>query len=237
MATAAALIIGDEILSGKVRDENSPWLAKRCREIGVDLGRIVVLTDEVDQIAQEVRCSAGSFDWIFTSGGVGPTHDDRTMLGVARAFDLPVVEDPQLASKIRKRMGERLTPAALRMAQVPEGARLLWDEGVRFPLVEVRNIWIFPGVPELLQMKFDAACWRIAGVPMRGRRLVTSLPETDIAALLDATQARWPEVAIGSYPQIMRPPYSVTLTLDSRLEQSLEDCFAELTAALAGSLV
>ena len=237
MSTAAIVIIGNEILSGKYRDENSPWLAVRLRELGVDLGRIVVIPDDIDLIARTVRELAEAFDHVFTTGGVGPTHDDMTMDGVARAFGVALTRAPRLEALVRQHLKGPVTPAALRMADIPVGAEL-WDDGeIRFPQVVMRNVVIFPGVPALLRMKFDAIAHRLDGVPVQSVRLITTDTEAAIAATLTAAQDRWPAVDIGSYPRFESKPYTVVVTMDSRAPADLEACRAYLSGALSEHLV
>lgn len=236
-STAAAVIIGDEILSGKFEDQNTPWLARRCRELGVDLVRVAVVPDIVAEIAEEVRRCTEKADLVFTTGGVGPTHDDLTMAGVAAAFGLPLVRHPELVALIEEHLGDKLTTEALRMAEVPEGAELLWDGEVRFPLVRVRCVHVFPGVPGLLRLKFDAVAHRFAGVPVSARRVTTTRSESAIAGSLQRLQERFPSVAIGSYPQFRQRPWTVTLTLDSRDTEALDACEAAVVALLGDSLV
>lgn len=228
MASAAVVIIGNEILSGKFADENAPYLIGRLRELGVDLGRVVVIPDEVEVIAAEVRACAERFDHVFTTGGVGPTHDDLTMLGVARAFAVELQRHPTLERVLHERMGERVNEAALRMAEVPAGAELWWDGEVRFPLVVVRNVAIFPGVPALLRLKFEAVAHRFQGVPLSLRRLWTAESEPAIADALTDAAARWPAVAIGSYPRFELVPPKVLVTLESRDVGALGACEAFL---------
>ena len=236
MPAVGAIIIGNEILSGKFADENTPWLIGRCRSLGLDLVRISVIPDVVDGIAEEVaRCSA-ALDFVFTTGGVGPTHDDVTMRGIAAAFGAPLVRHPELAAIIARKLGDRATEAAMRMADVPEGCEL-WDDGMIFPLVVMRNVCIFPGVPSLLKRKYDAVAYRFGGVPVSTARLETAAAESDIADRLTAAAARWPTVAIGSYPHLDHKPYTVTIALDSRDPDALAGCLAELRDALAPDLI
>ena len=238
MPSAVVIIIGNEILNGKFRDENSPWLASRCRELGIDLLRIHVIPDDIAVIAETVRNASRDAGYVFTTGGVGPTHDDMTMAGVAAAFGVELVRHPELERTLRAKMGERVTPAALRMAEVPDGAELWSNEGMRFPQVVVRNVLVFPGVPRLLRMKFDDIADRLGGGRIvHADRLVTTAAETDIAATLGDAQNRYPTVDIGSYPQFDEKPYTVTVTLDSRDRAALEACGAELRRLLADGLV
>ena len=236
MPKAGVIIIGDEILSGKFTDENTPFLAKRLRELGVDLRRVSVIPDDIEQIGAEVKAFHERFDHVFTTGGVGPTHDDVTMEGVARGFGVALERHPALEQVLRDKLGEACNDAALRMAEVPVGASLWWDGPMVWPVVAMQNVAIFPGVPSLLRRKFDAVAGRFQGVPVQGRRLVTLAQETAIAHILRAAQDRWPAVSIGSYPQLDVDPHTVTITLDSRDPAALERCEAWLRDELAGGL-
>lgn len=235
MPTAAVIIIGNEILTGKFADENGPFLIRRLRELGVDLGRIVVIPDVVETIAAEVRAAAASFDHVFTTGGVGPTHDDLTFLGVAAAFGRPVERNPELVRVIAERSKAPLNEAAYRMAEVPEGAELWWDGEVFYPLVVMRNVAIFPGVPALLKLKFEAVAHRFGGTPIVCRRLVTELDEPTIADTLTEAAGRWPAVAIGSYPRFETKPYTVIVTMEGRDAGALDACEAFLRARIPPS--
>ncbi len=218
------LVIGDEILTGKVQDSNSPWVAGRCRELGLDLCRIVVLPDEIQEIGAVVAEWSSRCEFVFTSGGVGPTHDDLTMAAVARGLGRPIETNPELLKVIEQRMGTRFTPAAARMADIPAGATLWWDGELRFPQVVVGNVVIFPGVPSLLRLKFNAIAHRFGGTPVLSDRLVTTLGESAIADALRAVQERFQDVSIGSYPQYDQRPWTVTITMDSPSEDRLAQC-------------
>jgi len=221
---AAAIIIGNEILSGKFADENGPWLAQECRRLGIDLIRIVVIPDLVDVIAQEVRRSAAEVDFVFTTGGIGPTHDDTTMEGIAVAFGEPLVRHPGLEGLIRDGMGDSVNEDALGMADVPNGTILWEDPGLRFPVVVCRNVVIFPGVPSFFQAKFRAVSHRFAGEVVQSVQFRTLERETSIANTLREAQALWPAVDIGSYPRFETQPPSVVVTMDSRDSGLLEEC-------------
>ena len=134
MKQAALLIIGDEILSGKFADENAPFLIRRLRTLGCRVRRVAILSDIVQDIAQETARSSADCDYVFTTGGVGPTHDDITMRSIAAAFDIPLESHPRLEQVLREKIKGELTTAAMRMAQVPKGSELWWDGGMTFPL-------------------------------------------------------------------------------------------------------
>src|SRR5436190_17092313 len=151
--TAGILVIGNEILSGKTADENSVFLARELRELGVDVRKVSVIPDETTTIASEVRLFSGAYDYVFTTGGVGPTHDDLTMEGIAGAFGREIRRNLQLETALRGYYPADLVEPNLRMADVPEGTRLIGGPGLWFPVVAIENVFIFPGVPEVLRRK------------------------------------------------------------------------------------
>jgi molybdenum cofactor synthesis domain-containing protein len=217
--TAAALIIGNELLSGKVDEANLPLLARTLRGLGVELKRVVMVLDDVDTIAKEVRELAASHDWLFTSGGVGPTHDDVTIEAVAKAFDMKVVSSPEVETLIRAHYGDRCTPGHLRMALMPEGATLEASPEIRWPTLRVNNTWLLPGIPEAFRMKLPLVMSRIsAGKPYISRAVYTQMEEGHLRPLLDAVVAAFPDVGVGSYPKWRDPSYKTKLTFDGRDE-------------------
>jgi len=215
--TAAALIIGNELLSGKVDEVNVGALARALRSAGVALLRVVMVQDDVEVIAREVSALSRTHDWLFTSGGVGPTHDDVTIEAVARAFDVPLVSHPALEAMIHAHFGARVRPGHLRMALVPEGAALETLPDVPWPTVRVVNTWVMPGVPEAFRMKIPVVLAALRG----GRAFVshavyTRMDEGDLKPLLDQAVADFPDVEIGSYPAWNEPSYRTKLTFDGR---------------------
>jgi molybdenum cofactor synthesis domain-containing protein len=215
MRTAAALIIGNELLSGKVAEANLVVLARELRQLGVLLSRAVLILDEVDVIAREVRALSESHDVVFTSGGVGPTHDDLTMEGVARAFEVRTVVAPEVERLIRRYYAERVTPDHLLMARIPEGARLVTSSAVPWPTVVMRNVWVLPGVPEVFQMKLPHVRNELAGgTPFCSLAVFTRMDEGDLKPLLDRVVAAHPAVEIGSYPKWHDNDYRTKLTFD-----------------------
>lgn len=220
--TAAALIIGNELLSGKVEEANLPLLARTFRGLGVELKRVVMVLDDIDTIAKEVRELAATHDWLITSGGVGPTHDDVTIDAVAKAFDMKVVSSPEVEDMIRAHYGERCTPGHLRMALMPEGAALEVSPDIRWPTLRVKNTWLLPGIPEVFRMKLPVVVSRItAGKPYISRAVYTQLEEGNLKPLLDAVVAAFPDVGVGSYPKWRDPTYKTKLTFDGRDEEKV----------------
>ena len=232
---ARIVIIGNEVLSGKVRDANTPFLLKRLRQLGVRCAGVEVVPDEPEVIAAAVRVAATNADWVFTSGGVGPTHDDVTMQSIALAFDVPVEENPDMAAFLRSHPTRGAQPERLRMAQLPQGASV--DLSGRFPQVRMRNVWIFPGVPRLLQNKFERVATQLGGVPMHCSGVYSSLSESELARRLEAIVAAHPTVEVGSYPQWLDSGYRVLLTLESLDPSSLASARRDLVDSLGPASV
>jgi molybdenum cofactor synthesis domain-containing protein len=231
MTTAAAIIIGNEILTGKFPDENGPYLVGRLRTLGVDLLRISVIPDAIDIIAAEVRACAGSFDHVFTSGGVGPTHDDVTIDAIARAFDVGLELRDDLVALLDK-FSLPKNEATLRLAMLPVGAELVRHEALSYPVIRMRNVFVLPGVPRLFRNKFEALADRFVGDAVATARIYTDEQEWDIAERLTAVAARHPAVAIGSYPRFGEGNYRVILTLESRDRDALVAADADLRLAI-----
>src|SRR6185295_17046631 len=198
------------------------------RGLGVEVRRITVIPDEVDLIAAEVRAFSAEYDVVFTSGGVGPTHDDVTIEGVARAMGVPVVRHPLLAGLLERYYNGAPTEAALRMAEVPEGAELVAGS-VRFPTVLARNVYILPGVPEIFRQKFDALRERFRDRPFHLRCVFVRIGEGTLAAHLNQVVSEFAELLLGSYPELSNPEYRVKVTLESQddayLERALASCW------------
>jgi molybdenum cofactor synthesis domain-containing protein len=226
---AGIVVIGNEILSGKTVDSNSAFLARELRQLGVTLKRITVIPDELDVIAETVRDFHRQFDIVFTSGGVGPTHDDITIEGVARALGREVIVHPLLESKIREYLNGRSVNAAhLKMAEVPAGAELLMDDRLRFPTIKVENVYVLPGIPEILQQKFLALKDRFSADPYYLKVIYTNEIESAIAAYLHDTLRAYPDLLLGSYPKIGNDEYRVKLTLESKDKNYVEQAFTHL---------
>ncbi|HTF32683.1 MAG TPA: molybdopterin-binding protein [Myxococcota bacterium] len=234
MPTSAILVIGNEILSGKVVDTNSPFLCRELRVLGVDVERIHVIPDVVETIAQNVREMSESHDFVFTSGGVGPTHDDLTMDGVALAFRQPLELNKSVAERIERAQGHPPNDSQLKMAFLPTGAVLIDSGDLWFPVIVVKNVHIFPGIPELLRKKFLSVRERFRGVPFQLKRVFLMQRESDIAHYLNETLSEFPDLLMGSYPRTGEGTYHVMVTLESRdpvyLGRALDALLARLPA-------
>src|SRR5437899_1068948 len=230
--TAGIILIGNEILSGKIADVNAAYLCRELRQLGVDVLRISVVPDEVELIAREVVAQSRDFDVVFTSGGVGPTHDDVTIEGVARAMGVPVVRHPRLVATLEGYYRGELNDAHLKMAETPEGAELVGGEPVRFPTVLVRNVYVLPGVPEIFRAKFEALRERFRDDPIHLKNVFVSIGEGELADYLNGLLADFPLLLLGSYPEFSSPEYRVKVTLESRDPGYLEKALAELLRRL-----
>ncbi len=235
MSTAGIILIGDEILSGKIRDENAAWLIAELRGLGVALRRVTIIPDVIEEIAATVTEFAGRYDHVFTSGGVGPTHDDLTMEGIARAFGTAVIRHPMLEQALRDYYGERLQERNLRMADVPDGSHFVAGDHPSWPVVAMKNVYILPGVPEIFKRKFSSIKARFAETPFHLRSVFTSKEEGSIAHELDRIVAAH-KVQVGSYPTFAGD-YKVKVTIESKDEAAVKAATDDLVAALGTSVL
>ncbi len=231
--TAGILVIGNEILSGKTADENSVFLARELRNLGVDVRKVSVIPDDTATIAAEVRSFSNTFDYVFTTGGVGPTHDDLTMKGIADGFGRKIRRNSQLETALRGYYAANLVEPNLRMADVPEGARLIEGPGLWFPVVVVENVYIFPGVPEILRRKFGRIKEMFRDAPYHLREVYLRADEGQIAAILHEVLSRFPDLLLGSYPYFDERAYSIKLTLESKDRVYLDSAHEMLLRELA----
>jgi molybdenum cofactor synthesis domain-containing protein len=230
--TAGIILIGNEILSGKVVDANAAYLCRQFRELGVEVRKVSVIPDEVELIAGEVREFHRAYTWVFTSGGVGPTHDDVTIEGVGRGLGLRVVRHPVLVSRFEEIYKDRLNEARLKMTEVPDGAQLLALDSLVVPVLLIENVFVFPGVPELFRQKFDAIKERFRERPFLLRSVYVSIGEGTLAEHLNAMLQTFPQLLCGSYPEFSNPEYKVRVTLESKEPAYLEGALQDLLGRL-----
>ncbi len=202
--TAAVLVIGDEILSGRTQDQNSHYIAKYLADIGVDLREIRVVPDVEAEIVAAVNALRARYAYVFTTGGIGPTHDDITADAIARAFGVGIEEDPRAIDMLLERIRpDQLNEARRRMARIPLGADLIENRVSKAPGFRIGNVIVMAGVPMIMRTMLDAAAPRLR----TGARVLVetieadAIPEGRYAKDLAALAARFPEVSIGSYPQ------------------------------------
>jgi molybdenum cofactor synthesis domain-containing protein len=237
--TAAIIVIGDEVLSGKVEEQNARFLVRELRGLGVAVRRIEVVPDVIGEIAAAVRAASATYDHVFTSGGIGPTHDDVTIAAVAAAFGVAVVRDPELVALVKEASGDCLYERDLRVADVPQGAALIRDGGrhSRWPVVAMRNVYVLPGIPSTLQRKFAAIRERFRSSPFISRQIFSRECEGAIADTLDKAAADFPDVAVGSYPHVDAVDHKVLVTLDGRDPAAVERACAQIVAGLGAAVV
>jgi molybdenum cofactor synthesis domain-containing protein len=238
--TAVLVVVGSEVLSAKVRDENGPWAARRLRELGVQLLAIHTVADRVDEIVEAVDRARRRATWVFTSGGVGPTHDDVTVAAVARALGRSVVRSAKLAASIaamhrHHHGGDEPSEATLRMADVPEGTELLGDPS--FPTLVADNVVMLPGVPRFFRWQFERIADRLTAPPFRLACVFLRVAEDGIASALGAVARAHPDVEIGSYPRFDEADHLVKVTLESKDGARVDTALAALLAALPAQAV
>lgn len=230
--TAAVVIIGNEVLSGKVTDLNSPFLIQRFRELGVRLKRLEIVADEAEEIGRAVRSASESHDIVITTGGVGPTHDDITMASIAAAFGVSVERHPALLRLVEAYFDTATTEAHRSLADVPEGSDLVGEERPPWPSVRYRNIYILPGIPKLMQARFDVFASRFAGPPTYHGALELRAFEAEICDRLDTVVAAMPQVEIGSYPRREDGVWYVRITVEGASPDDVEHALQSLAQSL-----
>jgi molybdenum cofactor synthesis domain-containing protein len=230
--SAAILVVGDEILSGEVPDQNTPFLARRLWELGILVDRIVVVGDRREPLADEIRDLAGRYDFVLIAGGMGPTHDDVTRAAVAEALGLPLEVHPIARELLAGDYGDQLTPAEASMAELPRGARILRGRGRLAYAFRVANVFAFPGVPILLQDVFDVAGEQLLSTPFHKETVWVRGKEGDFSEALRAIQDEHVGVGIGSYPVFVQGRYRCKLVLRARNRESLAAALEAIEATL-----
>jgi molybdenum cofactor synthesis domain-containing protein len=233
--TAAILVIGDEILSGRTKDKNIGYIAEYLTNIGVDLREVRVVPDVEEEIVAAVNALRSRYTHVFTTGGIGPTHDDITADSIAKAFGVPIDVDERAVKLLLERIPKAdLNEARLRMARIPQGAELIENSVSKAPGFSLGNVHVMAGVPTIMQAMLDAVTPRLkTGKKMLSRTLPARAKEGDVAAPLREMQNRFPDVSMGSYPTFeegVGP--TTTLVLRSRDEARLD----EAEAAVRGML-
>jgi molybdenum cofactor synthesis domain-containing protein len=244
IVTACVLIIGNEILSGRTQDTNLAYIAQGLNEVGVTLREARVIPDIAEVIIATVNEVRAKFDYVFTTGGIGPTHDDITSESIARAFGVPWTLHPeahQLLVARYRQQGTELNEARLRMAHTPQGATLIRNPVSGAPGFRIGNVFIMAGIPRVMQAMFDSAKQELkGGRPMLSRSIACHLPEGVIAKGLGEIQGRYPDVDIGSYPFYRTGGFGTSLVLRGRDAERLAAGTAEvvtLVRALGGDPV
>lgn len=233
--TAALLVIGEEILSGRTRDQNIGYVAGYLTRVGILLREVRVVVDQEEEIATAVNELRRRYTYVFTTGGIGPTHDDVTTDAIAKAFDVGVaVHDDAVAAMRQHYRDDDLTPARLRMARVPNGAELIHNKISRAPGFMLENVIVMAGIPRIMQVMLDEVIPRLAkGRPMQSRSVRLNAAEGDVAAPLAALQLAHPEIQMGSYPFFQRDQLGTYVVLRSIDETGLATALAALWDLIA----
>jgi molybdenum cofactor synthesis domain-containing protein len=235
--TACLIVIGNEILSGRTKDANLAFLAVNLNETGVRLMEARVIPDIESTIIATVNECRAKFDYVITTGGIGPTHDDITADCIAKAFGVALLEHPEAVSRLEKHYGDPalFTPARRRMARVPEGGILIDNPVSVAPGFQIGNVFVLAGIPMIVEAMFKSFKHRlVGGRPMLSRTVRVNLPEGAIAEPLQALQTRYGDLEIGSYPSFRQGKVSVGLVLRGTETVRLDQAAAELIGILRG---
>lgn len=230
--TAGIIVIGDEILKGQIADTNTHFMTKHLFSWGVRVKKISVVPDDIDTIANEVLEFSSKYTFVITSGGIGPTHDDLTFESVGKAFGEPLEPNPHLVELCKKYFGtDDLNSPKLKMAKVPKSAKLLYGEDkstgkrTKYPLVTVRNTYMFPGVPSILEHAFPLLKdhFKNPDVEIYTKEIYVQVDEVSITPILNEADTKFKrQVSLGSYPDFINSYYKVKLTLESEDKEQLE---------------
>ena len=226
VVTAAMLAIGDELLSGRTKDKNIGHLADVLSICGIDLKEVRIVADEEEAIVEALNALRARWDYVFTSGGIGPTHDDITADAVSRAFGLPCIHDPdamRLLGEMYQRREMEFTEARQRMARMPEGARHIANPVSTAPGFVVGNVYVMAGVPQVFQAMLDNVVAELrTGAKMLSRALPCPFGEGDIGTALAAIQKAHPATSIGSYPKYDGQRFSTEIVVRARRQEDLD---------------
>lgn len=232
--TAAVLVIGDEILSGRTKDTNSGYIADYMTAIGIRLREVRVVGDEEDVIVEALNALRSRYTYVFTTGGIGPTHDDITADAVAKAFGVKLEHHPQAVALLREYIGaDRLNEARMRMARIPEGGELVDNPISKAPGFMIGNVVVMAGIPRIMHVMLDAVAPRLK----TGRRILTRAfrvehPEGDVALVLNKVQEACADVQMGSYPFYDKGSLGTHVVLRTPDEARLEAAAVVLLGAL-----
>ena len=232
--TAAVVVIGDEILSGRTKDQNIGYIADHLTAIGIQLREVRIVGDDEGEIVAAVNALRAAYSYVFTTGGIGPTHDDITAQSVAKAFGVDIDIDERAVEQMRARYDEEmLTEARLRMARIPHGAQLVENSVSMTPGFMLENVVVMAGVPAIMQVMLDAVTPALeCGAKMLSRTIRVQQAEGDVAPGLEAVQGQFADVAMGSYPFFEKGRLGTNLVLRStepdRLEKALKALLARL---------
>jgi molybdenum cofactor synthesis domain-containing protein len=231
--TAGVIIIGNEILSGRTQDLNVSYIGKNLEKLGIVLTEVIVIPDIEETIIDKVKAYSENYDYVFTTGGIGPTHDDITTASIAKAFEVKLLRNPEAVACMERYYDPgTMTEARLKMADIPEGASLIENSVSGAPAFQINNVFVLAGVPDIMRAMFDALIDRlIGGPPILTTSVCTNLTESKLAEGMTKIQNECEEVSIGSYPYFKRGKLGVNIVLRS-IDKSLLLKQAELIEVL-----
>ena len=227
---ASLIIIGNEILSGRTQDKNLSYLATWLNEIGIQLSEVRVIRDEEDEIVDTVNLLRKKYDYVFTTGGIGPTHDDITSDSIAKAFNVDLETNPQALAILKEYYKDsELTEARLKMTKMPKGAELVENPVSKAPGFKIENVFVMAGIPKIMQGMLEGAKIHLsAGKPMKSESIDVFMPESFIAEELSNLQDKFRDVEIGSYTFVKDGKYGTSLVMRSSDSKKLFDCKAQM---------
>lgn len=232
--TAAVIIIGNEILSGRTRDANLSYIGKRCDELGITLREARVIADDEPVIIDTVNLMRQLHDYVFTTGGIGPTHDDITAAAIAKAFGVRLERNPKAVAMLEDYYPPgKINEARLKMADIPEGAGLIGNPVSGAPGIHIKNVFVLPGVPLIMQAMFEGMVDRLTGgLPMITRSIRTNLAEGAFAEALTVIQQQCPATSIGSYPFFREGRPGVNLVIRSTDGTAVDDAEQKINSMI-----
>ncbi len=232
--TAAVLLIGNELLSGRTQDSNLPYLGRRLEALGVRLAEVRIVPDIEEEIVAAVRALSERCTYVFTTGGIGPTHDDITTAAIARAFCRALEVNPAAEAKLKGYYAvEELSAPRLKMATVPDGSQLIHNPISSAPGFRIGNVYVLAGVPLIMQAMFEAVENQLSGgAPILSRSVKAPMGESRLAEGLAAIQGRYLDVGIGSYPFSQHGHIAVNIVLRGTDDSLLEEAAGEVAALM-----
>lgn len=232
--SAALIVIGDEILSGRTQDANLSYLAKWLNNCGVQLVEARVILDDEDTIANTVNQLRGYYNYVFTTGGIGPTHDDITSASIAKAFGVDLVENAEARALMLSYNPNDATPERMKMAHVPAGAKLIKNSISMAPGFQMENVFVLAGIPAIMQAMLGALDGEIEGAgKVISKTINAFVGESLLAADLGIVQESYPQTAIGSYPFYRNGVHGAALVVRSTDDDAINSAIDEIKVRLA----
>jgi len=230
--TAAAVIIGNEILSGRTLDINTQEIALRLGEVGITLVEVRIIADDQEMIVNTIQELSNKYTYVFTTGGIGPTHDDITAASIAAAFNLPYIRSEEIFNIIKKHydnLGEELNPSREKMAYIPESSELIYNDATMIPGFVTKNVFSMAGIPDIMKAMLKSALPMLKkGMVVKSRAIEVMIGESKIADRFEALQQEYKNVDMGSYPFTKNGIHGTTLVLRSSDYDALDAAFGKL---------